>query len=187
MWEAFTDLASGKSPTTTLVATPTRTLHLLAIPYKTVMMDHDVTAEDKELAAILKEHARDDQKSAIDHLILQKSSSYIGNPDFALRDVVCKVGYDGFIRVVENTESEYISSFIKNSGDQTHSHDEVMICDADTKLKILELNAKPPPITGPFLQLPICRPPINLAGPAGSSPQTRRQMPRAALVPRQGA
>lgn len=116
----------------------TKELRLLAIPYKTVSYD-DATQEDKELGKIM-EILSDENKrviAAIEHLILQKPfNNDKENPDYILAPFLCTLGFDGWIRVIYNTEEEGIVSWIKNTSNHTDDMDEVMICDALTENKV---------------------------------------------------
>lgn len=119
------------------VVYPRQKLRLIAIPYKTVMMEHEVTNEDEELAALLlkaEPTPTEHQRNAINHLILQHDAALGRNLDYDLIDRICALGYDGFIRVMENTEEESIVKHIQTSADTTHPGDEVALCNADAKV-----------------------------------------------------
>jgi hypothetical protein len=120
--------------------TTTKELRLLAIPYKTVFYE-DITQEDEELGEIMKTLS-DGNKSVIatiNHLILQETfNNDKENPDYILAPFLCTLGFDGWIRVINNTgdENQEIVSWIKKTSHETHDMDEVMICDALTKNKV---------------------------------------------------
>lgn len=118
----------------------TKELRLLAIPYKTVSYQ-DATQEDEELGEIMKILSDGNKRviAAIDELILQETfNNDKENPDYILAPFLCTLEFDGWIRVINNTEDENqgIVSWIKKTSDKTHYMDEVMICDALTKNKV---------------------------------------------------
>jgi hypothetical protein len=122
----------------------TKDLLLIALPYKTVLWVDDATDEDRELANHLLQlhnslYGEDSANSkctedAISNLILMVGSGNCGgNDDWRLADLLCAANYDGFIRVINNTEEESIVRHIRETGDtQTHAYDEVMLCNADS-------------------------------------------------------
>lgn len=61
---------------------------------------------------------------------LHKTPLCAGNPDFRLLKLICDNGYDGWIRVVNNTEDNDIVKWVVDSSD------EVALCDATTKVTV---------------------------------------------------
>ena len=124
----------------------TKPLRLIAMPYKTVNYINETTKEDKELALILSKLAsrilQGEEKNctlkSIDILINQgDESSCLGNNDYRLLNLLCKTKYDGFIRVVNNTDEENIVEHIKKSKEDTHDYDEIAICKADDAINVI--------------------------------------------------
>ena len=117
----------------------TKDLKLIAIPYKTITWDHDVTDEDTELARRLKSLTADAcTLEAIDGLIRMESAGCEGSSDWRLVDLLCDAGYDGFVRVVENTEGDNIVDHILQSADDTSAYDEVALCNAGSVTRTVE-------------------------------------------------
>lgn len=132
-------------------------LKLLAIPYK-VVLNEDITQQDINLAkyllsltkdncyriAILKIILNDDSKgiNQVKHLIDDPDFNYnydycketkTLNHDYNLYRFMCELkqngwDFDGWIRVIYNTETENIVDHIRNTPELTHEMDEVSLC-----------------------------------------------------------
>jgi len=128
----------------------TRPLRLLAIPYKNVTYEEEETAQDLRLAKILKEIDVDDKcyQDAINHLIElnEVTRDECRNPDWNLFLPLCKAGIDGWIRVINNTETENIVAWLKSPEgiDATDAMDEVAICNADLVTELVSSEEIPP-------------------------------------------
>lgn len=142
-------------------------LKLLAIPYK-VVLSEDITQQDINLAkyllsltknncyriAILKIILNDDSdainqvKNLIDDPDFDYNYDYCKetgtlNHDYNLYRFMCELkqngwDFDGWIRVIYNTETENIVEHIKNTPELTHEMDEVTLCNPiEDKLVII--------------------------------------------------
>ena len=132
-----------------IIAQPKKKLNLIAIPYKFVTYEHNVTDEDKDLFNILSEEINkllnkgiidENTKKVFINAIMfsiygtnldDNFVSKNNHEDIDLADLLCLLNIDGFIRVVNNTEEQSIVHHINNTSELTSQYDEVAICNDD--------------------------------------------------------